>query len=643
MQSILSRGVNRVIPSENIWTNIFLLVLFMIVSSTTTATSVKNGVDDYIKLSKSLQRQGELRKAEQYLDSAYVLAIAENDLKGQAEILSERGIIFQVQGDYDKALDQQFKALRLLESIDSSDQLAMVLNNIGSIHHYQQNFTEAKNYYDRCLRLREELGDKRNLAMSYNNFGALFEDMGDIDAALEKHNNCLQIWKELNDTGWVAISYANIGSVLKSKGQLDSALTLYKRSLELFESRPGSYQYGRMMMKIGDIHLAKGEPDKALDWCSRARRQAILWDAIPLNKESCYCLYRAYEATGNDSKALAMYKRYVAFSDTLYGQQLTKEITKLEMDYKFSKQQLADSLETAEAKMKAEFEYESSINNEKMKRDVFMLMGIGIFLLAGGLWSRLRFMRRSREKIQIERERSEKLLLNILPAPVAKELKLTGKAKAKDYELVTVLFSDFVDFTGLAETMTAHELVEELNICFQTFDRIMEDHGMEKIKTIGDAYMAVGGLYDEKLGSPEQAVLAAFELQEFVEERSIIREAMGLRSYQMRIGIHSGPAVAGVVGQAKFQYDIWGDTVNIAARMEQYGEPGNVNLSKTTYELIKEGEHFNLKSRGVVSVKGKGLMEMYYAVRTGERPYHIEDWDLKDTESLQKELNEIVN
>jgi class 3 adenylate cyclase/ligand-binding sensor domain-containing protein len=211
-----------------------------------------------------------------------------------------------------------------------------------------------------------------------------------------------------------------------------------------------------------------------------------------------------------------------------------------------------------------------------------------------------------------EMHKSDELLLNILPANTAKELKEKGKADARQYQNVTVLFSDFKGFTRLAESLTSSELVATLDECFRAFDEIMEKLGIEKIKTIGDAYMCASGLPDFHPQHAEKAVLAGLEMQRFMDGFNRRRRVAGKPEWHLRIGINSGPLVAGIVGKNKFSYDIWGDTVNTAARMETAGKPGKINISATTQSLIDE--HFVTEARGLVHAKNKGEIEMYFVL-----------------------------
>lgn len=211
------------------------------------------------------------------------------------------------------------------------------------------------------------------------------------------------------------------------------------------------------------------------------------------------------------------------------------------------------------------------------------------------------------DELKIEKEKSDDLLRNILPAEVAEELKQTGSAAARHFENVTVLFADFVNFTTTGSELTPQELVHELDVCFRAFDQIMVERGIEKIKTIGDAYLAVCGLPVADVDHALKVMDAAKAILRFMEERS--KDPVN-RMVKVRIGLHTGSVVAGIVGVKKFAYDIWGDTVNTAARMQQASDPGKINISQATFEQVKG--NYSCTARGYMDVKGKGAMEMYF-------------------------------
>ena len=258
-----------------------------------------------------------------------------------------------------------------------------------------------------------------------------------------------------------------------------------------------------------------------------------------------------------------------------------------------------------------------ALREANTNRNFYLAGMVALLLLAGGsLFSFARARQHAKalsEKnaiIREEQQRSEDLLLNILPVLVAEELKKQGHTKARYFDDVGVLFADFVGFSKIAEKLTPQQLVSDLDTCFQQFDSIIAQYGLEKIKTIGDAYMCAGGLPNGGGSQLRSMVDAALDMQSWLLQWNREREKQGLPRYDARIGIHSGAVVAGVVGSKKFAFDIWGDTVNIAARVEQAGEGGKVNVSGSVYEAVKN--QFEFKHRGKIPIKNKGEIEMYF-------------------------------
>lgn len=215
------------------------------------------------------------------------------------------------------------------------------------------------------------------------------------------------------------------------------------------------------------------------------------------------------------------------------------------------------------------------------------------------------------KEIKRQKEEAEALLLNILPRETAEELKLTGRAMPKSYQSATVLFTDFKGFTKIASAIPAEEIVENLHYCFTHFDMIMSRHGIEKIKTIGDAYMAVGGLPTPIPDHAERMANAAFDMIEFIDDWNEEKRRNNEKPWEIRLGIHTGRLVAGIVGKEKFAFDIWGDTVNLASRMESSGEAGRVNVSQSTYDLLPK-DLFQGHYRGMISAKNAGEIGMYF-------------------------------
>jgi class 3 adenylate cyclase len=301
------------------------------------------------------------------------------------------------------------------------------------------------------------------------------------------------------------------------------------------------------------------------------------------------------ELNGNPEAALKYHRLYKSTADSILNADVKEQMLQSSMEYEFDKK---------EAETRAEQE-KKDIRQRNIRNSIIAgLIGALIFGVV---------VYRQRNKIAKEKQRSEELLLNILPGEVAEELKAKGSADAKQFDEISVMFTDFKGFTQIAEQMSPGELVAEIDVCFKAFDGIITRNGLEKIKTIGDSYMCAGGLPVPTADHAEKVVKAALEIQDFMEQHQLEREGKGKARFEARIGIHTGPVVAGIVGVKKFAYDIWGDTVNIASRMESSGEAGEVNISGSTYSLVKD--KFMCQYRGKVEAKNKGEIDMYFVAK----------------------------
>jgi class 3 adenylate cyclase len=213
---------------------------------------------------------------------------------------------------------------------------------------------------------------------------------------------------------------------------------------------------------------------------------------------------------------------------------------------------------------------------------------------------------RAEDALESERAKSEGLLLNILPRAIAQRLKEQPGSIAERFDEATVLFADIVNFTQLSERVAATELVQMLDAVFTRFDQLADQHGLEKIKTIGDAYLVVGGLPEPRADHAEAVARMALEMQGVLGQL----DNPAFQGLSIRVGIHIGPVVAGVIGKRKFVYDLWGDSVNTASRMESHGQPGRIHVSQAVYERLKA--RFAFESRGPIPVKGKGELHTYF-------------------------------
>jgi class 3 adenylate cyclase/Tfp pilus assembly protein PilF len=558
------------------------------------------------------QEAGRYPEALTHLARARRMAEEQHDTLQMASLLVRSSEVYQLVGDNNGALSDLYKALEFYEATGDRNGLAKVYNNIGTVHHYDGDLVKARRFYGLSLDLRQQEGSPAERAQVLNNLGSLLEDQGLPDSAIIYHHRSLGLRIELGDSVWVPITYAHLGSCYNKLDNTDSAMYYLRKSLGLIRDGDNRYLENHVRTKLGMAYLRAGQPQKALVECTQAMSIAEGINSLPALERSTDCLQQVYSALGRDADALAMLRRHIAVRDSMFSQERARELTRIELTHGFRQQRFADSLMQVEEQRRTDLTYREGLAREREEKRLLIFGWLAVALLAGGLWHRLRYMRRSRNDIQRERERSERLLLNILPKPIAEELKENGRAKARDVDRVSILFTDFHQFTRLSEELDAQQLVLEIDTCYRAFDAICIRHGVEKIKTIGDSYMCAGGLPEPQPDSALRTVLAALEMQDWIRHRAAEREADGLPAFRMRAGIHTGPVVAGIVGDTKFQYDIWGDTVNIAARMESNGEVGEVNISSSTREQLGERPPLRFVPRGILEVKGKGAMEMFF-------------------------------
>ena len=511
------------------------------------------------------------------------------DKLGHANILSNLGAIYFNQGVDAKAIEYYLQSLKLAEEINDSLRLATVLMNIGTVYlNKKANYDKALNYYLQALPICESLKDKDALGTIYVNLGEIYFEKGDNAKSLNYLKKSLIVYEGSEN---IPYSYIDIGKVYTKIGDYENAIKNEKIALEIATKLNGQLDMARALLGLANTYKQIGETKTAINYFLQGIAIAIDIKANIELKEMYKGISEAYHQEKDYSNAYKYQSLLITIKDTLYNIETDKKLGSLDLDFKIYKKQGQINLQ------------EQSIKRQKMIKNTFII-GFAIVIVFAGIFFR------QRNRISKEKQRSEELLLNILPEETAEELKNTGTAKAKSYDSVTVLFTDFKDFTKLSEILTPKELVAEINECFSAFDAIMQKYGIEKIKTIGDAYMAAGGLPKVNTTHPRDVVRAAIAIREFMNEHKIKKQAEGKLFFRIRIGIHTGPVVSGIVGIKKFAYDIWGDTVNTASRMESSGEPEKVNISGTTYELVKDD--FDCFYRGKLAAKNKGEIDMYF-------------------------------
>jgi class 3 adenylate cyclase len=533
----------------------------------------------------------------------YFLALPLNEQigyqKGIAWDLGDIGLAYSTMGNLPKTLEFYLKALKINEKLGIKDAIAWNLRKIGRVYRLLSNYPKALEYYSKSLSKEETLGNKIGIGECYYEIAGIYRTQENYTEALKKYFVVLKIYEEIGNKSGIGSVANGIGTVYFDQGNYSEALKKYFEAKKIGEEIGKKGTLAINNRQIGKVFLKEKKYREASDYLKKGLSFAKEIGNLVEIKLNYANLTELYSAQGNFNKALEHYKLYITYRDSINNTETTKKTVALQMNYDFEKKQ--DSTRAVQEKKDAVAQKE--MQKQKLVRNGFM-GGFAVVLLFAVVFFT------QRNKIKKGKKRSDELLLNILPEEVAEELKAKGSAEAKLIDEVTVLFTDFKGFTQLSEKLSPKELVAEINDCFSAFDHIMQKHGVEKIKTIGDAYMAAGGLPTSNTTHANDVVLAALDIQQFMHDHKAKKEAAGELFFEIRIGVHTGPVVAGIVGVKKFAYDIWGDTVNTASRMESSGEVGKVNISGTTYELVKDQFHF--EHRGKIIAKGKGEIDMYF-------------------------------
>jgi class 3 adenylate cyclase len=428
------------------------------------------------------------------------------------------------------------------------------------------------------------------------NIGEIYFDNNDYAKAFEYFNKSI---KAAGNTSSAAFSYNGIGKIKLKEGKFSEALQNHNKALVLAKKFEDKLQEVRGLKGIADVYYKTNNIAFAIQYYNKARVVADEMDDLKVELKDLYQeMAKAYEKSRNYSDAFLYQSLYSNIKDSIYSIESKKKLNQLQFDFELSKKEVEINLK------------EASIKSERQVRLGLTVGLVLILIIAFVIYRNYRIKAKTNRILDKQKDQIEHLLLNILPAEVAKELQASGNCTPRHYENVSVLFTDFKGFTTIADKFTPVELVKELNTCFMAFDSIIERYGLEKIKTIGDSYMCAGGIPIPDDNHVYNMIKAGIEIQQFVETYNNECMTSGKECWHVRIGIHVGPVVAGVVGKKKYAYDIWGSTVNIASRMESNGSPEKVNISSTTYELIKD--RFVCHHRGKIHAKNVGEIDMYF-------------------------------
>jgi len=521
-------------------------------------------------------------------DTLYAFLLSGYLQKGNANLL---------QGNLDDALSAYFQCLEVAIFLNDLESIGALNSSIADVYSVDENNDNAIRYYNLAIATLRQTEDSVSLGSALFNTGDQYLIMERYDTALQYFAEAGQLFKTLDYQIGIAYNLGNIGAAYAGLGDNQRAEQNINEAIKLLETLEDYYPISVYLLYMADIYQGKKDLPVAIAYAERALNLAQQYGLKDQISEANQVLSDLYGQSGQAVKSLQAYRNFIAYRDSVRNIESVQKMADLRTEYEVSQKQIEVDL----------------LNRQKRDQQILMIVTIcALFLigiLAFGLYRRNQFISRTNKLIEEERQRSDSLLLNILPEETAKELKAFGKVQAKSFESVTVLFADFKSFTKFAERLSPEELVESVDFYFSAFDAIMEKYELEKIKTVGDAYMCAGGLPYPSDDHAIRMVKAALEMIEFVENAKSIETAWKTR-FEIRIGINTGPVVAGVVGTKKFAYDIYGDTVNVASRMESNSEAGKINISESTYELIKED--FTFVPRGVLQVKNRGAMSMYF-------------------------------
>lgn len=515
-------------------------------------------------------------------------------------------------GKADVALKELFWAMEQYKPVCDSNILMAIMGNFTNIYLSLEEFERVDSISRVALALwNPEWKDHEVRYTILNNHAIAQASMGDLAMAGQTFRVIYVEADKNKDTSNLLTSLGNLGSLKGMTGDLDSAYYFLSRAARIASKINLTDEYMDLLINLSNVDAERGHYKKAIDRLDTTYLVATSLKSTE-NLAKVQKERASLHARFNDfNKAYTYLLEYIELNNQYLNEEKVKAIT--EMMEKYESEKKARQIQQLELD-----KLDATLKTERITNTRNRYLYIGIVFLAGaiGIYTRLRYVHKSRTAIQKEKDISEGLLLNILPASVAEELKQKGYAEAMHHDVASIIFSDFKGFTAISEALTAAELVEEINTCFKAFDHIMTKYGIEKIKTIGDAYMAAAGIPINNTASVLDTVYAALEMQDFIINRKREKDEQGQPSFQMRVGIHTGPVVAGIVGVKKFQYDIWGDTVNIASRMESSGQVGHVNISEATYEHIKDTPGLVFTPRGMIHAKGKGEMAMYFVQST---------------------------
>lgn len=509
-------------------------------------------------------------------------------------------------GNYDLALTNAFAGIKVLEQ-EEDEFAGWGWNIMGGIHQSMGDIDQSVVYFDKSLKAFEKIGSIIGQARVMNGLAVALEMMGNFEEALEYSEKALRMHKTGGNGLGEARSLNDMGSVYFKMGMFAKARECHEQSLELRRAVKNRSSEITSLLNIGIVYTAEKNFAKAHTYLLTALEYAEEIGAKPKVYEIHHALSQSFEQAGQVEKAFEHFKRYHTMKEEVLNSEATSRLRHLQTTAATEKAERDAEIERLKNKELAEANAEIHRQMEILDEQASSIEIANAVLEERNI------------TIAEMHDESERLLLNILPKAIASRLKQGEKTIADSFDNVTVLFADIVGFTQLSARISPQELVEMLDAIFSDFDALAEKFGLEKIKTIGDCYMIVGGIPTPRPDHVLAVCRMGLAMRDSLKRFSDTMNA----DIQIRIGIHTGAVVAGVIGKKKFAYDLWGDTVNTASRMESHGEAGRVHISNDSYIALQaalknlnsvesEQVHVIFHEREAINVKGKGFMKTWF-------------------------------
>ncbi len=567
-------------------------------------------IQDAIEKLKDLVNTSQNQEAEAFANELLEQKAINEDAKSLAKVYNFLGSVYFYLSDSPKALEYFSKTLHINEEIGNKVGIASTLGNIGLVYNHHSDYPRALEYYSKALHINEEIGYKVGIAINHLNIGNVYSNLTDYPKALEYYSKALQINEEFGYKQGIAINFTCIGVVYNNLSDYPKALEYHSKALQINEEIGNKDGIATNLVNIGVVYQDLSDYSKALEFHTKAlqiHEEIRNKFGIASNLGNIGLVYSSKESILYDvKKAEEYFQKTLVLAEEIGARDIIKETFEHLYKLRLNQEHYKEALEFHLKSIALEKEI---LSNEAKKQA-----------------ERFDTERKTAERekqLAVERaryEERESILRNILPDSVTDRLVKGENPIADHFETASVLFMDLVGFTTLASIAPPKQLVYLLDAIFQKADEVVETFGLEKIKTIGDGYLAVANVTSPLEEHQKATALAALQLLETMKDFSVkIPTELGdtnwindMKDIEIRIGIHTGEVVAGIIGKNKYTYDLWGDAVNIASRMESNSEAGRIHISEEFAKSIESHREFSLFPRGEITIKGKGRMNTFW-------------------------------